>query len=731
MRVAEGYLVDRWTVADGMPVSDATGVRFARSGYLWLTTFDGLVRFDGQRIEVFNASKDPELASNRLVGLVETPDGQLWLSTEHYALVRFDGVRFHPLGRRQGLPDETVLARRLDAAGRLWVGTQRGLAVRAPTEDERAGSRRTGGRFHPWAAGAISGAVRAILPLPGGRLWVGTVDDGLYLLDDERVRRHLRRREGSPFDGITALEIDGRGGIWVGSVHGIARLAGGTVERLAALDGHPINSIHAIPGGGVLIVTIWRNYTWRAGQLHLRSDRPTARNTEPLRVDPSGAVWTVDQEVLARDGREVLAAPCAITGFDFDPVGAVWLATACDGLWRVRERRVVAITPAQGLPDGPVYSLAQTPDGTLWATTGGGTVSEIRDDRVVAVHDVSIPGQTLRTLVALADGSLWLGHDGVCRLVAGSCESPPDQPEILAGSIVRALHVGVDGNLWVGSESGLWRRDATGWRVADEELLLAPRVVVRDIHLAASGNLWFATTRDGLRRLTPAGEVSLYAVGEGLASASIRDLHEDERGHLWVATENRGVCRSVVPELAGIPLIFLTARATDRDEIAGLAIGADQYLKKPFHREVLEAHVAAAIRACERLRDRFAQEAPRALRRTETLPAGERSASLPERVRAWIEANAHEESLSIDDLAAALYMSRRSLERSLQAATGKSPAEYIRTVRLSRARRLLRESAGSVSEVAYAVGFNSLAAFSRAYRAAFGEPPSRERVPTG
>lgn len=52
------------------------------------------------------------------------------------------------------------------------------------------------------------------------------------------------------------------------------------------------------------------------------------------------------------------------------------------------------------------------------------------------------------------------------------------------------------------------------------------------------------------------------------------------------------------PDFAGIPLIFLTARAGDADRIAGLAIGADQYLCKPFRSEVLKAHIAAALRTC-------------------------------------------------------------------------------------------------------------------------------------
>lgn len=71
-----------------------------------------------------------------------------------------------------------------------------------------------------------------------------------------------------------------------------------------------------------------------------------------------------------------------------------------------------------------------------------------------------------------------------------------------------------------------------------------------------------------------------------------------------------------------------------------------------------------------------------------------------------------------------LAMGRSQLFERFREELGVTPTELLRAVRLERGRELLLEGAGSVSEVAYAVGFTSLGGFSRAYRARYGEPPS-------
>ncbi|MBA4158675.1 MAG: helix-turn-helix domain-containing protein [Gemmatimonadetes bacterium] len=177
-----------------------------------------------------------------------------------------------------------------------------------------------------------------------------------------------------------------------------------------------------------------------------------------------------------------------------------------------------------------------------------------------------------------------------------------------------------------------------------------------------------------------------------------------------------------------IPVILLTARAAAEAEIEGLEAGADDYIVKPFHAGVLEARVSALIASRQRLRERFRQEglpAPAA-------PAEPAARSeLEEQLRAAVEAHLTEPDFNPEALATAADLSYKQLYRRLAAELDATPSQFIRTVRVERAAELLGDGAGSVTEVAYSVGFNSLSHFNRCFRERFGAAPSESlRTPT-
>src|SRR5262245_50237843 len=73
---------DHWTTENGLPQNSVRDLLRTRDGYLWFTTFDGLVRFDGVRFTVFNKSNTPGLVNNRFVNLFEDGSGDLWAAME-------------------------------------------------------------------------------------------------------------------------------------------------------------------------------------------------------------------------------------------------------------------------------------------------------------------------------------------------------------------------------------------------------------------------------------------------------------------------------------------------------------------------------------------------------------------------------------------------------------------------------------------------------------------------
>src|SRR5258708_12441286 len=76
------YRSDRWTTENGLPQNTANAIAQTRDGYIWFTTFDGLVRFDGVRFTVFDRSNTKALATNRFTDSSQDPLGTLWTGTQ-------------------------------------------------------------------------------------------------------------------------------------------------------------------------------------------------------------------------------------------------------------------------------------------------------------------------------------------------------------------------------------------------------------------------------------------------------------------------------------------------------------------------------------------------------------------------------------------------------------------------------------------------------------------------
>ncbi|WP_367392740.1 response regulator [Lewinella sp. LCG006] len=170
-----------------------------------------------------------------------------------------------------------------------------------------------------------------------------------------------------------------------------------------------------------------------------------------------------------------------------------------------------------------------------------------------------------------------------------------------------------------------------------------------------------------------------------------------------------------------IPVILLTAKAGQDHKLAGLETGADEYLTKPFDGRELQLRVQNLIRQRAQLRERYS--------RTMVLQPSEVAVTSADeqfiqKVQAAIEANIDNEQFSVEDLADAVAFSRSQLHRKLKALTDQSPTVIIRNFRLQRAKSLLEQGGGTVSEIALAVGFGNFSYFSKTFKAAFGVLPS-------
>ncbi len=189
------------------------------------------------------------------------------------------------------------------------------------------------------------------------------------------------------------------------------------------------------------------------------------------------------------------------------------------------------------------------------------------------------------------------------------------------------------------------------------------------------------------------------------------------------------LCREVKKndELAFIPVLLLSAKASVESRVTGLDVGADDYLTKPFEVRELQARVDNLIESRRRFREIVQTPGQiRSLHPNELAIDSEDQIFL-ERVRAAIEENLEDDTFGVEQLAWELSMSRVHLYRRLRDTLDQGPSEVIIGLRLDRAAQLLKAGSGNIAEIAYAVGFKAVSHFSKRFKTRFGKSPSAFR----
>ena len=181
-------------------------------------------------------------------------------------------------------------------------------------------------------------------------------------------------------------------------------------------------------------------------------------------------------------------------------------------------------------------------------------------------------------------------------------------------------------------------------------------------------------------------------------------------------------------ETSHIPIILLTALCDEKNILQGLQVGADEYITKPFNPHILKAIISNTLAAREMLKRKYggvkaaepAEDGTGTTGSYSTLDWGFLNA-----VNGEIKKNLQNMDYNVEALGTALNMSRTSFYNKIKALTGQSPSEYIRLVRLKHAARMLRENRYSIAEVADSTGFCDTKYFREVFKKYYKMSPSQ------
>lgn len=577
--------VRNYTTRDGLPQAQVMALAQDSDGYLWAgTNAGGLARYDGHRWQVFDASSG--LPGNSVSCLSTDPQGGVVVGTNGGA-IRFERGSWTRAPTLEGSPESIVTAAWALSSSTVWLGTRAGLrlwdpksgrieriaspsgfaktAVYAIAADGEGGLyvgmsgglarlRRAagdGGPLEP-VAGLPAGSVTALLvrrnlPIlaavldaglfegppgrfqrvgddvsPGRRIlclkaeaadplavWIGTDDRGAFL-DRPSGLEPFGTAQGLSNPSVSDILEDREGILWFGTDSGLTKRGPSAFLTFDAQDGFPENqAIYRMAES--LDHRLWFS-ALEAGLIRLSPGQPVRLFTERDGL-PAGRV----NDVAA------------------DPRGGVWVATRkglahIDGD-RVTVKRLPADVPAN------IDSLATLPDGrVLLGTMSSGVF--LSDGAAARKLEGPIP-PGLSALFVAHDGTIWCGGDGWGAL--GLREGAPPvhlrRANGLPSDLVTSIFEDSRGGLWLATDRGVWRRDASGAVTVLDRKNGLPDSYVYWVGEDREGAIWLGTNH-GAARMLPGGEIRVFTAQDGLASDECNEngFFVDSTGRIYIAT---------------------------------------------------------------------------------------------------------------------------------------------------------------------------------------------------
>lgn len=218
-------------------------------------------------------------------------------------------------------------------------------------------------------------------------------------------------------------------------------------------------------------------------------------------------------------------------------------------------------------------------------------------------------------------------------------------------------------------------------------------------------------------RTYPNGKVALNEILKNKPDLIISDVMMPEMDGTTLCTKLKANINT-----NDVPIILLTAKSREEDQLEGLQTGADAYILKPFNMEILRRTIINLLTMRRTLKNKFtgkeSQEEKVEQRKIQTPDD-----ALMQRVMEVINENISDSDLSVDMIAQKVGISRVHLHRKMKELTNQTPHSFIRNIRLQQAAKLLKDGKQSITDVMYICGFSNSASFSTMFKNLYGCSP--------
>ena len=489
------YTIREWNMDNGLPNNAIMDVVQTSDGYLWLATFNGLVRFDGLEFSVFNGSTTTEFTTNSISALVVDDKDQLWIGTNGGGLLKYQAGSFTRFDL-DSIRGSIITSMVQGTNGEIWIGTRYGLIA-----------------YKNGSFARVDDPILQQINITSldyddrQRLWIGTTTQGLYVIDTNGST-NISTQHGLPSNWVYAVFLDSKGNTWVGTDRGLAM-----VDE---------NGVHTFESFEVSPKTYTNDFLEdKAGNIWMASKEGLFRFNESFeKVDENFEVGHHVVQSLFQDREENL-----------------WAGTFRVGLSRINQSKFILLGGMEGLPN-EVINVTYLDGDKYWIGTDAGLIC-MKDGQIhIFKIDNYSAGNRIRDIYRDSRGRLWLcTYNGLVQFEDGEVVRKYTKGDGLSSNSARRIVEDQQGNLWIGTANGLNRMRDDTIEIFSAASGLRDNFIM-SLFVDASGTLWVGTNGGGSYNLK--GDRFQRVLSPRASNDIVFNFTQDQDLAIWVST-NRGV----------------------------------------------------------------------------------------------------------------------------------------------------------------------------------------------
>jgi signal transduction histidine kinase/ligand-binding sensor domain-containing protein len=541
IKISAQYRFDSWTTDNGLPQASVNSIVQSDDGFLWFSTFGGLVRYDGLRFQVFNAGNSKGIKSGRFTNIIKGDNGSLWVATEAQGVSRYQNNVFATYSTETGLPDNLISRMDMTIGGDFLISSGNSLFYW------------NGDNFASYLPVQGEPTANILQRMPDGAVW---------FLDGSRLRKFEKGQitvDFAPDFTIHRVFEDSQGRAWIaGNQDELFMLKDGKLSTYSEKNGFPkCRFINAIEdrNGRILFSTplgllIFENgkfsrFTTKNG---LVSDKVTTTYQ-----DREGSIWVGTQGGLSRITEATVTPYSTANGLANDNVypiyqdrrGKIWIGS-WSGLTVYENGQFQNVSQKFSLVGENISAIYEDRQDTIWICTWSGKIVQINQDKIITLPPNEQLGSHIRAVHQNRAGKMWFGTTRGLVSVENNIFTTFNAKDGIPGKAVYVIHEDRNGQLWIGSDGGLTKFKDGVFTAFTEKEGFADNIV-RAIYEDNDGTLWIGMYDSGLYRYKQ-GKFTHFTTEQGLFDNGVFQIIEDKAGNFWISC-NQGVYRVKKTEL--------------------------------------------------------------------------------------------------------------------------------------------------------------------------------------